>query len=536
MFEKLLSALPYNPSLIKQMAFYSKRLKEERSIRGMGLIFITLSMFIQFFAVFSPTQPTLADSPNDLLNGGFSTPTEAAQDCNNNILEYKNILSFYGISCEYLQKAPIVTLNSDSNGKQLYSMGRLPYDIPGESPVIINNTTYYARYLWGWDKPGTTSNYQALDVTKPGGQKTYILFQCGNITTVGFPTPPVAPKIVISKSTTPGYPAANSEVKAGSIVSWRIAVSNQGGNATNLLINDPNPTYTTPKELEISKAYSYGFNVGTSSAQWQYPKFNSGASEILDVKYTINSNTPPGTRICNTATATTDQTKTVTSDTVCILVAKTPPPPVITPPKQPNCELLLSSQNPDACISLNKSATNLTQSLKDANGTTAKSNDQIQYTLTATNQGTKTVKDFVFKDNLSYVLNYSQIINSNGGSLNKTMDISWPAININSGQTISKVFVVKVDSPIPSTPASTTDPNFFNLIMNNTYGNTIKINLPDNNTKVLQSAVKSLPNTGPGSSIIVALILVVVSGYFYYRSRILSEEVSITINERTGNQ
>ena len=51
MFKKLISNLPFNPSLIGQVSFYAKRLRKEESIRRAGFGFMALAMFIQLFAV-----------------------------------------------------------------------------------------------------------------------------------------------------------------------------------------------------------------------------------------------------------------------------------------------------------------------------------------------------------------------------------------------------------------------------------------------------------------------------------------------------
>src|ERR1700721_2691740 len=109
MFEKLLSALPFNPGTVQQLSFYARRLKAERSIRRVGVVFLVLAFFVQFFAFFSPPQATLADSPNDLINGGLGSPSEAAANaytyCVNNTEEYQQLLAYYGITCNRLEDA-----------------------------------------------------------------------------------------------------------------------------------------------------------------------------------------------------------------------------------------------------------------------------------------------------------------------------------------------------------------------------------------------------------------------------------------------
>ncbi len=409
MFEKLLSVLPYNPSIIDKFYFYSKRIKSEKSIRRITLVIILIGFFVQFFAVFSPPTPTLAASPNDLVNGGFNSAAEAANDCRTNLNGYGTILANYGISCNTVANASTITINSTDWNHQLFSMGRLPYNITGETPVSISGTTYYVRYLWGWDSPGTTSTYQALNVTSTGGQTFLLLYACGNLTSVGFPNPVAKPTC---------------------------------------------PTGTT----------------GT------YPN-------------------------CTTIPLT-------------------------------GCQALISSENPYACIQTSKSAKNITESINNANNTKANPGDLIEYTLYAKNIGTQTVNNYVFQDNLSYVLDYSTIVYTDGGSLSANNEIVWPKINIAAGQTASEQFEVKVDNPIPSTPTSTSDPNYFNLVMSNTFGNTININLPSPPVKTIETVTTTtLPNTGPGTSLFIVGAIAVFAGFFFYRTRILVKETDIIIKE-----
>ncbi|MEI9913639.1 MAG: hypothetical protein WDN66_01355 [Candidatus Saccharibacteria bacterium] len=216
MFEKLISALPFNPSMVQQLSFYTNRMRKEESVRRIGLVFIVLAFLVQFFAFVSPPQSSSAASPNDLIDGGFSSAAQAASDCQNNIENYGSILANYGITCAKVASASTLTINSRDWNSQLWSEGRLPQNIAGDTPVSIPGLGYpiYARYLWGWDSAGSSSNYQVLNVTSTGGQTFLLMYACGNLVSVGFPQPvQQSPNITISKTTVPGYPAANSTVK-----------------------------------------------------------------------------------------------------------------------------------------------------------------------------------------------------------------------------------------------------------------------------------------------------------------------------------
>jgi uncharacterized repeat protein (TIGR01451 family) len=550
MFEKLLSSLPFNPGAVEQIAFYAKRVRSEQAIRRVGLVFIVLAFLVQFFAFASPPQSTSADSPNDLVNGGFSSAAEAASDCQSNVGGYGTMLSYYGITCSDVASANTLTINSYAWNRNLWSMGRLNYNLAGEAPVTIPGLGYpiYDRYLWAWDSAGTSSNYQVLNVTVAGGQTFLLMYQCGNIVSVGQPQPvQQKPNITISKTTKTGYPVANSTVQPGTNLGFTIYWNNLGGPATNVNVEDPQPLNTTENFLSPSTSTSSSF-VG-QVAFWDFASMPAGANNwYVDVGFKVNANTPNGTKICNFATVNSAQTATIRSNSVCVTVQShspppkktTPPPKKTTPPPKkkttpPPCEEQLSSEAPSTCISISKSASNLTENIANANDTTAKAGDEIQYTLNAKNIGSNDVKNYVFDDNLSYVLDYSSLTDAYGGSLKSDDDITWPAVNIKPNQTITKQFDVRVDNPIPQTPTSSSDPEYFNLKMTNTYGNTITINLPTTPVAVIQNTSSTLPNTGPGSGIIIGAIIVAVAGFFFYRSRLLAIESRIAISSQSGD-
>ncbi|HVI60903.1 MAG TPA: hypothetical protein VM535_01960, partial [Candidatus Saccharimonadales bacterium] len=185
MFEKLLSQLPYNPGLVQQMSFYSRRMREEASIRRVGMVFIVLAFMVQFFAVLSPPKSTVASSDNDLISGGIGSAGDAARHCRNNSRGFGGILDTYGITCQQVANAQTVRLNSGAHNGDLFSMGHLAYGKAGETPVDINGKRLYWRYLSSWGQ----ANYQALKLNASSGKLFYILYSCGNLVSVGLPSP-----------------------------------------------------------------------------------------------------------------------------------------------------------------------------------------------------------------------------------------------------------------------------------------------------------------------------------------------------------
>jgi uncharacterized repeat protein (TIGR01451 family) len=195
MFEKLLAILPYNPSLASQLSFYGRRMHEEAVIRRTGLFFLVLTFMIQFFAVLSPPQPTVASSSNDLINGGFSSAADAKAQCLRDTQGYQHILHYYGISCAAFDGAQTLTIHSDADSNQYFSMGHNPTGSAGETPVTIDGAgTLYWRHLSVF---GSVA-YQVLRLTNNQGKTFYAMYTCGNLVSVGVPsasplTPPAPP-------------------------------------------------------------------------------------------------------------------------------------------------------------------------------------------------------------------------------------------------------------------------------------------------------------------------------------------------------
>lgn len=208
MFKKLLSNLPFNPSLITQVSFYAKRVHAEASVRRLGVAFMALALVVQMFAVISPAEPTLAESTNDVLRGGFRSRQEAVTKCVNNTENFRDVLAYYQIDCDILSRAATIDkLSSRAEGGELDSLGR---NDPGSyiyrpktnktNPTdryivdIPNAGRFYMKNLWAWDSY-SHSEYKVLSMKNKQGQTIMIMYDCGNIVTYKkySPPPPPAP-------------------------------------------------------------------------------------------------------------------------------------------------------------------------------------------------------------------------------------------------------------------------------------------------------------------------------------------------------
>ena len=98
MFRKIVSHLPFSPSLVSELGFYAKRLKKEEATRRIGLIFTALALVVQSFAVFSPPESANAANSGDLVYGGITTKKQLLAAWDNNTQGYRELLQHAGLT------------------------------------------------------------------------------------------------------------------------------------------------------------------------------------------------------------------------------------------------------------------------------------------------------------------------------------------------------------------------------------------------------------------------------------------------------
>ncbi len=304
MFKKLLSNLPFNPSLITQVSFYAKRLHKESALRRAGLIMISLTMAVQLFAVVSPAEASNQCSSNDIIRCGFSSRSEAVQRCTSNTAGFGTILDYYGITCDTLANASTQNVKSNSQGDSLFSMGRNAYSKRGEYPTSIPNAgTFYLRNLSSWDSAGP-STYRMLVMQTPDGQPFMVMYDCGNIVIRGGYNPPEKkePPAVLrfAKVNKP-----TGVVKPGDIIEYTIAFTNTGGTSAFFSVNDR----LDPQLDYVDSNYnSWLIKRDGQTTSWSnntppYYTFGNtdafGVPGVITVRARVKANTPSGTSVCN---------------------------------------------------------------------------------------------------------------------------------------------------------------------------------------------------------------------------------------------
>lgn len=178
-------------------------------------------------------------------------------------------------------------------------------------------------------------------------------------------------------------------------------------------------------------------------------------------------------------------------------------------------------------IAKSKSALNLTQSNQDATIITARANDQIRYTLTATNVGSVDATA-EFNEELSDVLEYATIIDTGGGTYDKgSKTLAWPSVNLEPGKSQSRLFTVQLANTIPAGARGTSDRSSYDCTLINTYGNNTSVDVSCPAAKIIEQAASELPHTGATENVIFGGLLISIVVYFYARSRQMGKEIRL---------
>ncbi len=172
-------------------------------------------------------------------------------------------------------------------------------------------------------------------------------------------------------------------------------------------------------------------------------------------------------------------------------------------------------------------ATRASQGFIDASSVTAFSSDQISYTISVENTGLSPTS-VKLEEHLADVLEYANLIDNGGGTLDKTTGIlSWPDVTLNPNTKQTITFIVRLFDMIPATAQGLHNSTSYDCIMTNTFGNSIDIYVDCPTPKIIERVASELPKIGPTENIIFAVIVLAVAAYFYARTRQLKKEIRL---------
>ena len=509
MFKKIVSRISFSPALVAQLGFYAKRLRKEQATRKLGLIFVALALVVQSIAVFQAPEPANAAHTSNMIDSGlgWSNP------------DLGRYIGAYDSNSGYIRDA---TTHFGITRAELTSATYGSFPIAG-------------KVSWGWDYPMPTS--RSVSIKNPSGQHVRTLYgrymtdnksnpssvtgfighsaklgwfaisvACGNITTIDFPPPPPPPpapaKIETSKTavnvTEGKVDATKTTANEGNELTYTVSAKNTGGTAKQVELVD-----NIKEVLQYAKITNNGGGVlNTTAGTLTWPTVNLGPQQTVSKSYTVKMNDKliSPTDDCKMTNIFTD--KKVIVDVGC----STPP----------------------ANIVATKTAVNTSQGNIDATKTTAKANDRITFTLTIENTG-GTPKEVAMDDYLGDVLEYTTLIDKGGGTFNEaTNTLSWPSITLKPGAKETRTFTVQLLSVIPASPKNVSETSSYNCILENAFysaSTIIPVECPA--PKIIEQTVSELPQTGMGSNLAFAGIVLAVASFFYFRSRQLGTEVRL---------
>lgn len=186
---------------------------------------------------------------------------------------------------------------------------------------------------------------------------------------------------------------------------------------------------------------------------------------------------------------------------------------------------------PPAEYRKSKSAMNLSQSI-NATTAPARAGDLIRYQLTTENVSGGP-ESYTLVEHIGDILEYATLAD-NGGATLQDGALTWPASIIKPGEALVRTFTIKVNNPIPATPAGLSDKFSYDLRLDNVYGNGVTISLDPPVAKQVEDVTASLPPTSPGVSTVIVLIVSALAIFFYYRNRQMSSEVRILRHDYHG--
>lgn len=376
MFAKLVSNLPFSPSLVHQLSFYSKRLKKEQVTRKIGLLFTALALIVQTFTFLAPARATLAASSNDIVYGGGNKASLLAalkKGCDSkNRCDLKAIFGAYGINESNFGSATFESIKSTA-ANNYWSIGRSPRGYGGEvTKQIPGGPTVYARTLHGW---AADKSWAAYRVETSQGTR-WVLQDCGNIVTKeGTPAPPPPPADVKIEKT-----VSKSKVRRGEKFMYTLKITNIGkGTAKNVLIYD-----TTVPGLELQPD-GLGSDPLITVMRWQTSKrYDIAPGQVITYRlYAIVRSNGPATLVNKACVDIIDANVYNNCDQVPVNVV----PPCAVPGKEnyfaddPQCK-----SNPTITVE------------KTSDKKSLKVGDTFTYNLKTTNKGDVNLTQTAFND------------------------------------------------------------------------------------------------------------------------------------------
>jgi len=527
MFSRIVSNLPFSPALIGQLGSYARELRREESVRRLGLIFTALAVMAQSFAILSPPPAQAAAHSANIIYEGIESRDDllriydiGSDSVGNN--DIRQIFTYLGISRADIENIREASFGSRDFNSGIWSLSRASYDAGTEHEQehkISDNTTVYARKLWRYDTQSQSSQASTVHTGLVGNRSDGSWFavapESGNIY---YSSIPVAPSMA--------EPACKSlSISAVNRTAYRFMATTDAQPGSSIAGYDFTVTKTDrsePVEMSVD-----------SSATQAWIELELPGDGAYTAKVTIR--TPSGSQNSTSC----EQNFTVSPDSVCPLNSMLKELHRDCRSCSADSSLWYKHESCAPNFVPKKRVQNTTQKVADAEDTTARPGDRLEYTLSVKNTGSKT-GEYRLEDDLTDVLEYADILHADGGTLTKGNHkqskniMTWGKVQLKPGQTIEKTVIVQVKSAVPATPQNISNPESYNCVISNSFGNSTHVTIECPLAKSLENVAKKLPPVGTNENLMFGGALILLAAYFYIRSRLLNREVRAVRKEFSG--
>jgi PKD repeat protein len=491
MFPRIVSQLSLSPSAASNLAFYARRLAQERVTRAFSAVAAVMIVVLQLAIIAAPPTPVNAASQSDIIFGGITGKDDLLNHYDDNA-SLRRLFSYFAITRDNLEHTTRGWVNSHDQNDTLKSIGRLQYR-RSDVEVDVGDKTYWGSPLDIWDTGANVqrgSNYEVLAGYSSAREYFAVMIHCGNIIFKHYPelpkpTPPPKPTPKPSPAPTP---------KAATLACVDLDADYTQGDAP-LTVKFTGLGAATGQTID-----DYVFELGDNNLEHK---------ATGSVVHTYEN---PGTFIAHLRVHGSKGKSTENT---------------------PQCSATITVNTPPTAYTKHKTAFNVTQAV-DATTKDAHGGDVIRYTLTTANVGHADEK-YAVVEHIDDILEYADVTDAGGGEVDTHNGvITWAAAPLGKGKSLVKTFTVTVKNPIPTTNVGISNPGSYDLKMDNVYGDAVRVNLQPPLAKQVEAASTSLPDTGTPTATIVVLIVSGLTLYFFLRNRQLITEIKLLRGDLQG--
>lgn len=197
--------------------------------------------------------------------------------------------------------------------------------------------------------------------------------------------------------------------------------------------------------------------------------------------------------------------------------------------QQADCtqKIEFEEENP---LGQHKTVENLTQGLKgnDAINSKVSAGDELEYRLQTLNSNNYERTGVVISDYIGDLLDYATLdiatLEADGGRYDEqNKKVIWENITIPANSKLETRFKITMLDPIPATNRPSTQGSDYDCVISNIYGNEVSMEVACPAVK----SIETIPNTGPGTSLLIIGFGTAIVGYFFARARLFNKELDI---------